>query len=85
MKQILKSKSIIAVSVILFSFIQSAEAVFERREDRLRNSDQSNNNTYDPNDTGAELGSDTPIGDNISLFLGLGLVYGLYVFKKKQR
>ena len=85
MKWFFKSKSFIAVSVILLAFIQDTEAAFERREDRLKIPKRISNDTYNPNDTGTEVGNDLPIEDNIPLFLGLAFVYGLSVFKKKKR
>ena len=84
MKQVLKKKGIVIVLVILFLFTLTTKAAFERREDRQSNSRSSNNDTYDPNDEGTEIGRNGPIEDSIPFLLALGLIYGVCVFKKKQ-
>ena len=84
MKQILKNKSIIVALVILFSFTLTTEAAFERREDRLKSLEQRNNDAYNPNGEGIEVGQNGSIEDDIPLFWGLSLVYGVCVFKKRR-
>ena len=84
MKQILKKKDIIVVLVILFSFTLTSEAAFERREDRQKKFRSSNNDTYNPNNEGTEVGRDVPVEDATPFLLTLGLIYGLSIFKRKE-
>ena len=81
-------KRIIVILAILFSFTWNMDAAFEKRENRVSNNRATNNASQENGQQRINPPTDVPetgpVGDALPFLLGLGLIYGIYVFGKKK-